>query len=33
VKSIIEAHHGKINVKSEVDKGSIFSIFLPISSG
>jgi signal transduction histidine kinase len=32
VKSIIEAHHGKINVKSEVGKGSVFSVFLPLSS-
>lgn len=30
VKKIVEAHHAKIDVKSEVSKGSTFSIFLPI---
>jgi len=29
--SIIERHHGYISVRSEVDEGSCFSIFLPIS--
>lgn len=30
VKQIVESHHGSINVKSEPDKGSTFSIKLPI---
>jgi len=29
VKAIVDAHHGTINVKSELGKGSTFSIFLP----
>jgi len=31
VKSIIEAHHGRIEVKSEADKGSTFAVFIPIA--
>ncbi len=31
VKRLVELHHGKIAVESELNKGSIFSIFLPIS--
>jgi signal transduction histidine kinase len=31
IKSVIEQHKGKINVDSEEGKGSIFSIFLPLS--
>ena len=29
VKSIIEAHHGTIDVKSTLGKGSIFSVYIP----
>jgi two-component system phosphate regulon sensor histidine kinase PhoR len=29
VKSIVEAHHGNISVKSELEKGSLFKIFFP----
>ena len=29
VKAMVDAHHGKITVKSEVGKGSTFSVFLP----
>jgi len=29
VKAMVDAHHGKINVKSELGKGSTFSVFLP----
>ncbi len=31
VKSIIDSHHGKISVASELDKGTTFTIFLPVS--
>ncbi|MBW1765587.1 MAG: hypothetical protein JRJ65_00870, partial [Deltaproteobacteria bacterium] len=30
VKGIIEAHHGDIEVKSVVDKGTTFRILLPV---
>jgi two-component system, OmpR family, phosphate regulon sensor histidine kinase PhoR len=30
-KHLIEAHHGRITVESEVGKGSTFSIFLPVA--
>jgi signal transduction histidine kinase len=30
-KKIISDHHGEITVKSEVNKGSIFKIRLPVS--
>jgi len=33
VKQIIEAHHGAIEAESEVGKGTLFRIRLPISSG
>lgn len=29
VKAIVEAHHGRVDVKSEPGKGSTFSVFLP----
>ncbi len=29
VKAMVDAHHGKISVKSELSKGSTFSVFLP----
>lgn len=32
-KKIVERHHGTIQVQSEVDKGSVFSVFLPIDYG
>ncbi len=31
VKSIIESHHGKISVKSEVGSGTTFTVFLPLA--
>lgn len=31
IKSIIEAHHGTIQVKSELGKGSIFEVYLPLN--
>ncbi|MBL0060829.1 MAG: ATPase [bacterium] len=33
VRSIVQAHGGIITVKSEVDKGTTFTIFLPIDQG
>ena len=30
-KQIINAHNGKINVTSDIDKGSCFTILLPIA--
>ncbi len=30
VKSIIDAHHGSIRVESEPDKGTTFTVLLPI---
>jgi len=32
VKKIIEGHKGKISVESEVGKGSVFSVTLPVNS-
>jgi signal transduction histidine kinase len=32
VKHIIDAHHGRITVKSEPGKGSVFTVFLPMDS-
>ena len=29
VKAMVDAHHGHVSVKSELGKGSIFTIFLP----
>jgi len=29
VKAIVEEHHGKISLESEVDRGTIFTVFLP----
>ena len=29
VKAIVEEHHGKINIESEVNKGTKFKVFLP----
>ena len=31
VKSIVEHHHGQVNVESEVDKGTSFTLSLPLS--
>ena len=31
VKSIVDQHHGEINVESELGKGSVFTIILPVS--
>ncbi len=31
VKSIVDQHHGEINLESEVGKGSVFTIILPVS--
>ncbi len=33
VKSIVEAHHGKMELESSPAKGSIFRVFLPMESG
>lgn len=33
VKSIIESHHGKITVASEVGKGTTFTVLLPLGDG
>ncbi|WP_103876663.1 MULTISPECIES: sensor histidine kinase [Petrotoga] len=30
VKEIVNAHNGRIEVESEVGKGTVFSLFLPI---
>ena len=32
-KMIIEAHHGRIRVKSDLGKGTTFQVLLPLSSG
>ena len=32
VKQIVEAHHGKVDVKSEPGKGSVFKLFLPLDA-
>ena len=32
VKSIIDAHHGRIQVESQVDEGSTFSVYLPVAA-
>ncbi|MBN2774624.1 MAG: HAMP domain-containing histidine kinase, partial [Prolixibacteraceae bacterium] len=32
VKHIVDAHHGKIEIKSKVGKGSIFRIYFPINN-
>ena len=31
VKDVVDAHHGRISVKSEVGKGAVFQIFLPLT--
>jgi signal transduction histidine kinase len=33
VKHVVEAHGGRVGVKSEVGKGAAFSVFLPIAEG
>jgi signal transduction histidine kinase len=33
VKSIIESHHGKISVASEIGRGTTFTILLPLANG
>ena len=30
VKSIVEAHHGRVGVESELGRGSVFSVDLPL---
>ena len=30
VKAMVDAHHGKVKVESEIGKGSIFTVFLPL---
>jgi len=30
VKRIVDAHHGRIEVKSRLNEGSTFSVFLPV---
>ena len=32
VKSIVDAHHGRIQVESQVDEGSTFSVYLPVAA-
>jgi two-component system phosphate regulon sensor histidine kinase PhoR len=33
VKNIVEAHNGRIEIKSEVDKGSTFTVYIPVAQG
>ena len=30
VEKLVEMHHGEIHVKSEIDKGSVFTVFIPM---